>query len=213
MRFHVAVTTAPRKVEYLPQTLDSLTDAGFRNIAVVRDTEDAGPWPTFKKALRSLLNYAKPEDWLVVFQDDVRVSRGLSGWLTEHVPCDREWDDVACVSLYCAGPNHQTDYAGWHQYNLTDRRWVKAYGACGLMMPADSAQLMLDDNPRPENRSKTDMNVAEWCAGRGLSYLFHSPSLVQHIGAQSTLHSVGLTKHRKASHFVEDVAELEAARA
>lgn len=204
----VAVTTAPRKVDYLPQTLASIMAAGFDGVAS-EDDSAVGSYRNFKLALAET---AKSEaDACLIFQDDIQVARGLWDWLLAG-----GWPEdparIGVVSLYTAGPNARaTD--GWHALDLTVTKerplpWSRAYGALAIMMPKLSAERFLKANWKPESKSKTDLNLGQWCCATGLSWWLHSPSLVQHIGEVSTLHDFGLNDYRVASRFVSDVSQI-----
>ena len=199
-----AVTTAPREVDYLTDTLRSLEAAGFRPW-VCEDPERTGVKKTFKRALRSLLDIRA--DAYAVFQDDCRVAKGTAEWFQWPEPPEQ----VGVVSLYCAGPLHRDD-PGWFKSGAKE----VARGAVCYVMPRHAAERFLRDNPGCESRTVLDHTMGQWCADKGLSYWIHSPSLVQHVGEVSAIllpklgvpHRIGLTEARCAKVFCEDVKDL-----
>lgn len=83
--------------------------------------------------------------------------------------------------------------------------WALAYGALAYLMPIDSARKFLDDSPHPESKNQIDLKMGEWCQNTGLEYWMHSPSLVQHVGEVSAICEAGLTEHRRAACYVDDL--------
>lgn len=208
MKIEAYVTTAPRPVDYLQRTLDSLTEAGFQSVHVVEDNIGSGISATYRKTLTEAL--AVPSDAILVCQDDILVAAGLAGWLET-----LEWpaENIGCVSLYCAGP-HRKEQSGWWEQSLvpTDKLkqpWVKVYGALAMLWPRQSAEAFLAYNPHLLWKSKVDQLIGKWCMETGRRLFVHSPSLVEHIGAVSTFggHST-LTPARMAGQWVHDVRGL-----
>lgn len=210
----VSVTTCPRDAaDYLPATLVSLRDAGFTP-RVYRDDgwPRAGVKPTWKRALRELIESDPDAEAYAMFQDDCLISKGLAGWLQWPEPPE----GIGVVSLYCAGPLHR-DETGWFPADLS----APSRGAVAYLMPAESARTFLRDDPGRESRTVLDHTMADWCRANGLTYWLHSPSLVQHVGEVSAVcpprasrpHKFGLLPARVAKVFCEDVRELEVVRA
>lgn len=286
MRISSAViTTAFRKVDYLGETLESLRLAGFPDPDIFHDDDEKpiGAFRNWKRALRSMLHEDNYSDAILIFQDDIKVAKGLRGWI-EEVGWPSDPSRIGVVSFYTAMPHHREE-TGWYQlpldqisygcypeeldaslgahlrehkfnpksvefrftlpaafmsaayFKVHDRDrphfirlyyekndagewewvfppaekfpWALAYGALAYLIPIDSARKLLDDNPHPESKNQIDLKIGEWCQDTGLQYWMHSPSLVQHVGEVSAICEAGLTEHRRAACYVEDVNELE----
>lgn len=206
-----AIITSPRKVDYLAETLVSVREAGFDPTVVHDSTGRDGPNATYKSALKSLLTTGA--DRILVFQDDLLVSRGAAEWLTAAAwPATDE--TLGCCSLYCATPQTQST-AGWWRLPLdvtpeTPRPWVNVMGALAFVWPRASAELFLTDPLPAPQKDGTDRMIGAWCVNRQKSLWIHSPSLVQHIGKVSTTGMMNsLLPDRVAASFIDDVAALE----
>lgn len=209
MKIISAVTTSPRPdgVDYLPDTLKSLNNAGFDDPLVVVDDDFRGSWPMLRTAL-GLLMTDREADCLIVFQDDILVSRGLLGWLEKTLwPSDPA--TIGCVSLYTAGANGQLEQ-GW--YTSDDLPVFRPWGACGLCFPRRSVRLLLTNPPNTALMTQSDASIATFCRMNGMKLYMHSPSFIQHVGAVGSLgvgDNRGLIPERCAAWFCEDVKELQ----
>lgn len=204
----VVVTTAPRAVSYLDQTLSSLHAAGFHTVSVVEDA-GGGINATYKAALRQAMK-DRDASSVLVCQDDILVARGLRDWLEQ-----QSWPDdhVGCLSLYCAQPYHQDD-TGWWEFPLQPTRimrqpWARVYGALAMLWPRQSAELFLSATPPFDGRNKVDQLIGKWCMESRRSLWVHSPSLVEHIGDVSACGGANsLTPSRIAGQWIQDVTTL-----
>ena len=205
-----AVITSPRPVSYLIGTVRSLQQAGFTDVTIFADSpqneicsellpfigvqrteskikERTGPVAMFRWALQHMLESENTlrHDLLIVFQDDIRVARGLKAWI------QNEWERfdpaVGVISLFCL-PFQLPNNPGWHKLRLVgkDRKAEPISGACALAMPRRSAERFLEES-QWSSRTMIDLAVAEWCRQFNMDYLRHHPSLVEHIGAISAI--------------------------
>lgn len=216
MKVACAITTAPRRVDYLPKAIESIEESGFLASLISSDGrwgaptdlplivgERLGPLGNFRQALRLLLNSETLADLFLVFQDDIFVTRDLAQHLIW--PSDRE--SIGCISLYSSGRQGFGD--GWREVDLqpTDVNPVPWHtgclGACALAMPKHAARRFLRDNPWPERTDKIGATVGEWCYSSGLSFVVHHPSYVQHVGDVSCLHEFGINPDRQAGEFLD----------
>jgi hypothetical protein len=229
MNIAAAVTTAPRRVSYLAQTLRSLERGGFSQPIVAADAPDPtiepaypaldggfaalrieraerrlGAFRNWRRALRALLTSRPEADAFAVFQDDVRVSRHLHEWLEEHL-----WPDahrrLGVVSLYTAEP-HVRVTDGWHKLSLASPS-SRAFGALAYVFPYSVAALLLAEEAWGRGDIPIDAAVGEFCRRNHRGYWLHSPSLVQHLGEVSTLSDFGLTPSRRAGRFLQDALQ------
>lgn len=196
-RWNVGVTTAARESrDYLPATLLAIEAAGWPDPLVLaepsapvpaayrasRSKEPPGPWPNFCRGLRELVA-ADPKATTVIFQDDVDVARNLRPWLeTQLWPFD---ELPGVLSLYTAGGVWRGRAPGWFKLepDLLPRR---AWGALAIVLPAESARLLLNDLPGRGSLRMTDVLLAKWCKRAGLSWIQHAPGFCEHVGQEST---------------------------
>jgi len=226
MRVATAITTAPRAVSYLQKTLRSISSAGFDidliaadcgkyivegDIPVLCSDVRLGSQGNFLAALDVLLTC--DVEAILVFEDDIRVARGLRKWLDTALWPD-DPDEIGAISLYTPSQDH-FGLSGWFRYDLTPTDMDKApfrrlSGACAYLMPFKSA-LRYARECRFDRKLTRDRAMAQWCQNAGLGYIAHTPSLVEHIGAVSAVReTVACT--RQARIFVEDVEEMRIGR-
>lgn len=210
MHISAAVTTCPREVDYLPQTLESLRAAGFEYPLVIRDGRPTlGPKATFKRALWSL----RGAEWMLIFQDDIMVARGLRSWL-EQQHASRWWEEhtPAVLSLYCSAPQDSHD-DGWRRLNLEPQTWdaapwMRSLGACALLLHESIATGFLAHDPQQGRADRIGGALGQFCYEKNVPFYVHSPSLVQHIGDVSVRNGVQITAERRAARFCDDVRSL-----
>ena len=206
MNIASAVTTCPRPggISYLESTLESLHDGGFEPV-VFDDREFTGSWPNLRRALQGRFEARPDAEAIVVFQDDVRVARGLRGWLNDALwPAPVE--TIGVVSLYTATPNHLRP--GW--FTLDDLPVYRPYGALAFCFPRHAVELLLQKPANLAFKCGSDTSVATFCRNNKLSYWLHSPSLVEHVGEVSSIADVrgAMIPERCSGNFCEDVDEL-----
>lgn len=155
-------------------------------------------------------------DWIITFQDDIRLASGTADWLLAQIELEPKLKDCGCLSLYAAEAlTDGIEKSGWYEVKPADLP-RRAYGACALAFSAESARLLLMNPPdyRPSRSTDgkglhADLNVGVHCLKTGKPWLFHCPSTVQHVGAVSICHDrAPLSSFRRASEVVSDVAEI-----
>lgn len=205
MNIVCTVTTCPRQVTYLAETLTSLRVAGFDPL-VFEDPNLKGSRWALRNALGSLLARYPEADVYAVFQDDILAAKGLCGWLERNLwPADPA--TIGICSPYTASVNSQPQ-PGW--FDLNQIPVFRPFGACSLIFPNHSAKRFLAES-RPDGMlSGSDTQVGLWCRSAGLGHYSHTPSLIQHVGKVSSicLMEIGLDNNRSAGDFCEDCAIL-----
>lgn len=218
--WEIGMTTAPRAVDYIEETLEGIRQAGWHETPLVsgeagsplpkgclsfRNKISLGPWPNFRRVLELLLAVPWRVDRYLLMQDDVLLSKNLRSRLDAEV-----LSDDCIYSLYCAGPNDSGGENEWHEIEGVPK---KAYGALAYMMTARVAERLLAWKPPNASRTKTDFWVGRFCRDEGLKYLCHSPSYAKHIGDRSALESehrpIPINEFRQCSRFVADAAKPE----
>lgn len=205
MKILSAVTTCPRENEnYLFGAVASLCEAGFDPL-ICNDPGLTGSWPALRNALQSLVAQDPDADAYTVFQDDIRVARGLRAWLDTSLWPDDPAKILVC-SLYLSGATQITK-SGWN--DLSQIPVWRPFGACALVFTNSGAKRLISE-PMGGLLTGSDTQVGSLARKSRLGYWTHSPSLVQHIGERSAIHvkEVGLTEARVAANFCEDVLLL-----
>lgn len=190
------VTTAPRDEIYLHKTLQSLDLAGWSSPVVQVDNGTRGAWANFRAGLSAVIHY--PWTWLLTCQDDMLIASGLREKLerdiSQRVPCD-----IGLLSPYCPSVHQGPDPGWWRLAN--DDLPRKAYGACLYAWPRHSVVRLLAAPPNPNCIHRVDFWCGKFCRDANLGYYYHTPSLAQHIGDQSSIFRDGNpnTEYRQAS--------------
>ncbi len=217
----VGLMTAPRAKPTLQKTLRSLSDAGFdhihvfaepgspvpeasRNLSVTIHKQRLGTFLNFYTSLSRLLSENPGADTFAVFQDDIEAARDLRQW------CDSQlWPlNAGVVSLFTprlhAGPE-----VGWR---LVSPGYKRVCGAQALVFRrAELLQFLSDPlilHRLSKRRHNNDAVLAGWVARNGSSIAYHTPSLVQHIGAVSSIYHAGPDR-RNVAHAVSHVSQVQ----
>ncbi|HEV3343304.1 MAG TPA: glycosyltransferase [Pirellulales bacterium] len=204
LRWQVGLLTAPRDVPTVHETLVSIQAAGFAPIHVFAEPQSwiprldgdlrvivhprrLGNITNFYNALAVLYEQTPNADAFAIFQDDVRVAEGLRAW------CGREFWPLGAglVSLFTPRP-HAQPQPGWH---LLAPGFHRIYGGQAIVFRRDLVRSFLADplvvRSLHVGRSHDDAVVGGWAARRRLSIAYHTPSLVLHTGAVSSLYPNG----------------------
>lgn len=209
------MTSCPRKEPYIHRSLKSLSEAGFDFVSVVHDGAMSGSSKNFNRALSSALSSRDVfgSDWIVVFQDDILVSKNLRQVLERDIlhPCSPSVRPCV-VSLYCSEKN-DTGFNGTRLHCLEDP--FKVGGACAICMTTAAAEKYLKNTASRRSNSQTDYNLAMFCRDQQVPYFVTEPSLVQHIGATSSFVNEegvpillnSLNEWRRAGRFCEDASQ------
>lgn len=201
----VGVTTAPRPLETLERTLESLDVAGWSLVHVFAEpdspvslsvdpsywhqrSQKLGAFSNWYVALTELVIRDPFADAYLLCQDDIVLCRDTRAYLEETL-----WlsERPQVVSPYCAEVHDSGEQngffvanAGWH-----------TCGALALIFPNAIARSLLCDSlllhhrrngPR-HGHSNIDSIIGQWCQRSGIAFLMHAPSLVEHIGHHSSL--------------------------
>jgi glycosyltransferase involved in cell wall biosynthesis len=201
----VAVTTAPRSTPTLGPTLRSLERAGFGAVHIFaepgsevppeayqqhhvhQNAQPLGNFSNFYYALTLLYEENRDADCLAVFQDDIEAAVGLKSW------CDRQlWPEgTGIVSLFTPRL-HGDRRTGWR---LLSPGYHRIFGGQAMLFRRDVVESFLSDpvvlRELRVGRYNSDALVSAWAARRGTAIAYHTPSLVQHVGAVSSIYRAG----------------------
>lgn len=227
-RWALGVTTAPRRVPTLSETLASLARAGWERPRLFVDGDVAipdafaglpqtvrsphvGAWPNYYLALAELLMREPGADAYMLVQDDVLFCdhAGLRGYLERVLWPGRR---AGIASLFCSRAYTQPQ-PGWYQF-----QGVWTWCALAFVFSREAAQRFLADREVVQHRwsrGRNGLADISWRVGRfaalaSVPVYFPTPSLVQHIGDVSTLwKGVRATGNRRADWFAGDSASAE----
>ncbi len=200
----VGLTTAPRRKPTIERTLLSLQAAGFEHIHVFAEPNSwlpdqrhhlpvtlnprrLGTLLNLYSSLAALLASHPSAEAFAIFQDDIEAAHGLKDWCDEQL-----WPlEASVVSLFT--PRLHSDRApGWR---LLSPGYQRVCGAQAIVFRRDAAQEFLSDplviRRLEARRNNNDAVVAGWIARHGRSIAYHTPSLVQHLGHQSSIYTSG----------------------
>lgn len=215
MRVYCGVTTAPRPGgSLLRPTIAYLRCSGFEDIEVfaepnsdlagvyepVRHTEEKfGAYRNFLWAVRMGLD--SDADFIAVAQDDIATAVGLKDFLIETVTAG--WH-----SPYTPGFAGEWATDGWCA--IPDTHNHRDYGACFLIANRDTAQRFIRTQPANTAPNGTDRWITKWSKKTNTPLYYHTPSLVQHLGRESTIHP-GMVHNsmRRATRYCDDVSTIE----
>ncbi|GEM_PF-1001352 len=216
-----AMLTAPRRDPRIESTIESLIHAGFENIHIFAEPgawipekgqslrithrpRRFGNFLNFYSCLCTLLEESPNADAYAVFQDDIQLAAGLRSWCEEQL-----WPlDTGIVSLFTPRL-HSERTKGWH---LKTPGFQRVCGAQALIFRRDRLQEFLSDaqviNSIRLRERADDAVLGGWIAREGLRIAYHTPSLVQHVGAVSAMFP-GHPDQRNLANFVDSVSAVE----
>lgn len=213
----VIMTASPRDTEIQLRSVRSVSLAGFRNLTIscepgvsaeifpdakiASHRERQGQWRNFICALR--IGLKAGSEYFITIEDDVELCRGTADFIAR-----TKWpsDKCGCVQLYSAEP--LKEYPRGRRSRLSVIHALDLLGACAIMFRRDAAdalvewatergwrgdiQLVIDD---PAKKKAADTFIGEVLTFLGYSIWAHNPTIVNHIGIESTLgHAVDPTK-------------------
>jgi hypothetical protein len=211
MNWAYGITTVPERVgTLLPQTIASLAEAGFdRPVLFVdgRMAEYEGLEVVCHPRIGQLRNWmhalfylftTQEADRYAIFEDDLLACRQLREYL-ERCPPDKVYWNLITLDENRAYTN---DVPGWHESNQLGR------SACGLVFDRATVDCLLRMERfvrGPANReTMSDAVVIATLKSLGYKEIVHYPSLLQHVGIESTLgNSIG-----RVSAFVGEDVDL-----
>lgn len=193
------VTTTPGR-QYLDRTLESLARGAFDTPHLFSDgdgdysryglpvtvRDNVGAWSNWVLSLVELYMREPGRTYYALFQDDVICYRNLRQYLEQSSIGSDYY-----LNLYTAPPPRQVklDKTGWHRSNQLGR------GALGLVMTNQVVRRLLASPMLCNQLTSTGRTIPGGIDGAlssimrslGISEAVHHPSLVQHIGVESSL--------------------------
>jgi len=177
----VGITTIPTREDYFHKTVDSLASAGWRNPLVFRDDPPArGIWKNWHRALSEMTIREPNADAYLIVQDDVVFSHCVRQYLEASLwPPGR----VGLCSIYT--PATYDTGNGWFITNRGENLW----GACAWVFPPDVAKELLHAKVIAEwdRKRNVEMAIGTWAQNEHRLVYYHTPSLAQHVGEESTI--------------------------
>ncbi|MCG8650274.1 MAG: hypothetical protein MI861_10590, partial [Pirellulales bacterium] len=219
-RWAVGVTTAPRGLMTVEQSLDSFLASGWEQTTVFADgnvklgdrfgrlpikrySSPSGAWKAWRRALQELVDQNAAADAVMLFQDDALFpgANKLRSYLESSL-----WPNQGrCIASLYSCADYTKGQNGWR---ALDQIWL--LGAVAWVFPKPIAVELVKAIRRGEleDRRSTagiDSRVGAWAWRNRIPFWFPTPSLVQHIGQVSSIWAaspaVGL---RRADRFLLD---------
>lgn len=179
LEFSAWVLTAERAAPKLEQTLASLREGGIYRYSVFEDTRRRGCWQAWLAMVGRFVEDRPTSRWLLACEDDIEVSRGLADYLNRLIP---SLDAAAVYSLYSTADSRSSSLM---EFSPVPPRL--AQGSCCYLIEWATLRRIVESPSFPERRDGTDYNLGTWCRDSSIPYMVHSPSLVLHTGAVSSL--------------------------
>lgn len=194
MNWAYGITTVPERAgTLLPQTLRSLASAGFDrpvlfvdgNISGYEELEvvchpNVGQMRNWMQALFFLFT-TQEADRYAIFEDDVLACRQLREYLVRCPPGKVYWNLITLDENRA----FTKDVPGWHESNQLGR------SACGLVFDRSTVDCLLrmERFVRGPSVGETMSDAVVIATLKSLGYkeLVHYPSLLEHVGRESTL--------------------------
>jgi hypothetical protein len=202
--FGIAIITAPRKINYLPNSVAALRAAGF-NEKIFICAEPLSPIQPFENvqslihhqtlgradnwlfALNLLLKNTK-DDWLIVAEDDICCKINTKVILERFIQkIDYPIGYISCFTSesYFIKEIYSGQKKNWIEFNPG----MRAYGNQFYVMQRQSAQLLLDESKNyfkefPEYKKEkrgVDFIVSTFFEKKGLPCFYPIPNLVDHM--------------------------------
>jgi hypothetical protein len=187
-----------RRRELRSKTLASLTSAGFDSIRVFEDN-GIRPFGNWLLGLAEIIIREPMADYYAMFQDDIIASKNLRAYLERTCPVDARgyWNlftfpENHHFSIFDrAGGRRPEQIVGWYESNQLGK------GAVALVFHREAAVRLLGrpymwNRPKDPDRGwrNIDGGVVQAMVLEprdGWREFVHNPSLVQHVGTDSTL--------------------------
>ena len=197
------VSSCERVSTYLPQTVESLYNTGFRNPTIFMDgpcevpfgmelvqyQEKIGHLLNWKKALSHLYQTSPSADRYALFEDDLLCCSNLREYLNR---CPFPHSVYLNLITHKDNESLTKKQSGWHRSNQMGR------GAVGLVFHCHTVRAILNDKAfrnweKGPRRKAADAMIVSILKKKKHTEFIHYPSLIQHVGVESLLgHSYGL---------------------
>lgn len=216
--WNVGITTAPRRLPTLADSIESLKRAGWDcphlfidgdmdlprsadSLMQSRRQPMMGAWRNYYQSVVDLLSDCSA-DFILLAQDDA--------WWSTHLPIRKYLEELCwpvedrfLVSLYCCASD-TAPMSCWRRYE-----GIWQYGAVAMIFSRKAAEEFVRDpvvcGYGHEQKGGIDTIIGEWANRSQIPVFVPTPSLVQHIGDVSSLwetsRAVGM---RRASRFIGD---------
>ncbi|MCO8122330.1 hypothetical protein NHH03_11315 [Stieleria sp. TO1_6] len=222
----VGMTTAPRRMSTLQQSLESVIGGGWESPTLFVDgpvnlpdsaaplqscvrNPAVGAFPNYILSLSEMFMRDPNADAYLLVQDDAML---LSSPATRAYLESVLWPiDGPCIaSLYCSAQYTQAA-PGWYRFQ---GNWI--WGAVAFVFSPEALKQVLNSRQVLEHRQQPDdqgLSLIDVVIGRiaqecEIPIYYPSPSLVQHIGTISTIWKTGrAVNQRRADQFLGDQIE------
>lgn len=225
---------------YLEKTLNSIIKAGWSEFSifaepgsfipnhfhknVIQRPKNYGDWTNWATGFYELLLSNPESDYFMMVEDDAIVNKNCRKYIEQAIP---QLKDFASISLYTPSIYNLKNFRGFHNGVLNERTW----STVTVIMSKTNAINFFSDSLVQNHRfadtfglgqefwccpntdfknSIKDAVLGRWAFQNNLPIYYHTPSLAEHIGNDSTLTNEFATKEngRKSFDFVGEDDEL-----
>jgi hypothetical protein len=190
---YIGITTSFRKESTLETTLNSLDRSGFKFVHIFADhntiiddgvnvsrrkNHQYGAWRNWFWGLKELYETYEQE-FYVMCQDDILVCGNLYKYILQLKPNGETGLYSLCTPPMYKGPNL------WNEINQGSKLWLAQF----VIIPRNSVKMILESKEvwRFNHGAAIDNRLGMWAKYAGKKVLYHTPSLVNHIGHISTI--------------------------
>lgn len=227
-----SISTVPRKANYIDRTIaNSYTDKNFsifvgekdyRYVDKYRDRHNVYIMPSsewvniegFDIARRASYNYwrclsmgRRTKGGLIVFEDDIQFAQGWEKRFHKALAASKGWfGDNFVLTLYVHAPMIRRGYEFGNVCEVYD---IDAFFGTQAVYFTDKSRMgfakYLHDNAIKRQGAPYDMELRMFCHSTGTKIIATTPSLVQHVGREST----GLGGFHQAEQFFPVLPEAQ----
>lgn len=211
MKWALGMTIAPRSPATYIKTLDSLAETGWEEVTlfiepgvtdipqpcnVVLRSETLGGWKNFYYGLSELVEKYPKVDCYGMIQDDVVFCKGIRSYLEKTLWPSKDCGMVSVYNPECYGKNKPR---GWFEINVGNALW----GNLAVFFKPSVAKKFVLKNIHSSDYH-IDNTIGQFLKDNKTPPYYHTPSLAQHIGHDTTIwaKSNTVSGSRMASDFV-----------
>lgn len=196
----IGVQTCNRNENYLNHSLESVSRGGWDHLTIFADYESNissnypinyrpyqfGDWSNWICGLFELYVLNPKANYFLMFEDDITCCKNLKTYLEWAIP---RLGDFGCLSLYT--PNrYKKEIDCWH--DESDADWALVGGQAILFTRKSLKRFLSNEkilNYSELSNIAKDRAIGIW-AFKQETVLYHTPSLVNHCGENSTTGSI-----------------------
>jgi hypothetical protein len=212
----VGLTTTRRTRSTIKYTLNNLANNGFqptifaepnsyipedyKHYNIVQRETKYGAFKNWYEGIKELRRSNPNASFYAMFQDDLILCKNVKDYIENTV-----WPEGAGV-LSGYTPVHYKGERGWNWVNKGEHLW----GAVALFFKGDAIDSIIEHPTIKDwdGHRNIDSRLGLWAQETGFKTFYHTPSLSQHIGDESTVCDAPATGMRAAGDFMGEEFDI-----